>query len=188
MKSLFAAFIFLFAFAKFTDAQTVVVKGLVADSSSREPLVGARVSLTDVAKSTVSKSTSADANGGFVFADVTPGSYQLEITYIGYGRYQRNITIKNAALDLGAILLTVESWQLQQVTVVGQTPPATVNGDTVSYNARSYKTNPNANTEELVRKMPGVTVENGTVTSQGEDVQQVLVDGRNSSDRTLLLH
>jgi hypothetical protein len=51
-------------------------------------------------------------------------------------------------------------------------------GDTAEFNAKAFKTNPNASAEDLVRKMPGIQVENGTVTAQGEQVRRVLVDGR----------
>ncbi|HAP64306.1 MAG TPA: hypothetical protein DCR93_34110, partial [Cytophagales bacterium] len=57
------------------------------------------------------------------------------------------------------------------------------------YNADAYTTMPDATAEELIQKMPGIVVENGSVQAQGEDVQQVLVDGRRffSTDPTLAL-
>ncbi|HRD38097.1 MAG TPA: hypothetical protein PLC65_05660, partial [Bacteroidia bacterium] len=55
---------------------------------------------------------------------------------------------------------------------------ATQNGDTTSYNSKAFKTNKDANAEDLITKMPGVTVVDGKVQAQGEDVKQVLVDGK----------
>ena len=52
-------------------------------------------------------------------------------------------------------------------------------GDTIQYNAGSFKTQPNANVEDLLKKLPGVKVEkDGTVKAQGEEVKKVLVDGK----------
>jgi hypothetical protein len=48
----------------------------------------------------------------------------------------------------------------------------------VEYNAGAFKTNPDATAEDLVTKMPGITVEQGTVKAHGEDVKKVLVDGQ----------
>ncbi len=41
-------------------------------------------------------------------------------------------------------------------------------GDTLQYNADAYKVNPDASGEDLIRKMPGITVENGTVKAGGK--------------------
>src|SRR5204863_8119425 len=57
-------------------------------------------------------------------------------------------------------------------------PPSTQAGDTTQYNAKAFKTNPDANAEDLINKMPGITSQGGQVQAQGENVQQVLVDGK----------
>jgi hypothetical protein len=65
------------------------------------------------------------------------------------------------------------------VTVTGKTPPTQQKGDTTQYNASQFKVNPDATTEDLIKKMPGITVDkDGTVTALGEQVQKVTVDGR----------
>ena len=52
-------------------------------------------------------------------------------------------------------------------------------GDTIQYNAGSFKVQPNASVEQLLKKLPGVKVEkDGTVKAQGETVNKVLVDGK----------
>lgn len=51
-------------------------------------------------------------------------------------------------------------------------------GDTTEINASNFKTNPDASAEDLVKKMPGVTSNNGEVEAQGEKVKRVLIDGK----------
>lgn len=51
-------------------------------------------------------------------------------------------------------------------------------GDTTEFNARAFKTNPDANTEDLIQKMPGVSNADGTLKVNGEEVKRVLVDGK----------
>ena len=69
--------------------------------------------------------------------------------------------------------------QLGGVTVTSKTPPAQQKGDTIQFNASQFKVNPDATVEDLVKKMPGVTVaRDGTVTTQGEQVRKVTIDGR----------
>ena len=79
--------------------------------------------------------------------------------------------------------------QLGEVDIEGSPPPAVQKADTTEFNAGAFKTNPDALAEDLVGKLPGVIVTNGTVTAQGETVQQVLVDGKPffGSDPTLAL-
>ena len=64
------------------------------------------------------------------------------------------------------------------MTVEGTQERVQQNGDTIGYNAKAYKINPDANAEDLISKMPGITSSNGTVKAHGEDVKQVLVDGK----------
>ena len=44
--------------------------------------------------------------------------------------------------------------------------------------ARILNTFADADAEELISKMPGIVVQDGKVQAQGEDVQEVTVDGR----------
>src|SRR5438034_9468033 len=68
---------------------------------------------------------------------------------------------------------------LSEVVVTSEAPPVTLVGDTIQYNAGSFKTSPNANVEDLLKKLPGMKVEkDGTVKAQGEKVNKVLVDGK----------
>ncbi|MCZ8286224.1 MAG: TonB-dependent receptor, partial [Bacteroidia bacterium] len=79
---------------------------------------------------------------------------------------------------MGTISLSQNSTILKEVLVEGKAPLATQNGDTTSFNSSAYKVNKDASAEDLVGKMPGVTVTDGKVQAQGEDVKQVLVDGK----------
>ena len=68
---------------------------------------------------------------------------------------------------------------LDEVVVSDEAPPVTLVNDTLQYNAGSFRTRPNANVEQLLKKLPGVKVErDGTVKAQGEKVDRVLVDGK----------
>ena len=65
------------------------------------------------------------------------------------------------------------------VTVTSKTPPVQQKGDTTQFNASQFKVNPDATVEDLIKKCRGVTVgRDGTVTTQGEQVRKVTIDGR----------
>ena len=90
-----------------------------------------------------------------------------------------SITDSTKNIDLGNIIMNDKTKVLQEVVVTNEAPPVTLIGDTVQYNAGSFKTQPNANVEQLLKKLPGVQVaKDGTVKAQGQTVSKVLVDGK----------
>ena len=78
----------------------------------------------------------------------------------------------------GRIALKEEDIRLGEVEVTGKAPSAVLKEDTVEFNTQAYKINRDASAEQLVEKMPGITIESGTVKAGGEEVKKVLVDKR----------
>ena len=88
-----------------------------------------------------------------------------------------NLTEEQPNLDLGNVYMKVEAKEFEEVVVTQS--PISVKNDTLEYRASSFKTKPNAVVEDLLKKLPGVTVDNdGNVTAQGEQVQRIFVDGK----------
>lgn len=120
----------------------------------------------------------ADTKGFFEVTDLNPGNYTVSFSFTGFDPAEKAITITNASVDLGEVLMFRKLKTLGDVTVVGRTPPARQKGDTTELNASAFKVNPDASAEDLIKKAPGITVENGQVTAQGEQVRRVTIDGR----------
>lgn len=119
-----------------------------------------------------------DDKGKFLINNVKPGDYQLKISYLGFTDFQKQLQITRRGLDLGEIKLVESAYELGQVQVVGQASQAIIKNDTLQFNASSFKTNPDASAEDLTRKVPGIVIENGRIQAQGEDVKEILVDGK----------
>ncbi len=89
------------------------------------------------------------------------------------------ITDANRSADLGNVIVNDKSKVLAEVILAAEAPPVTMINDTIQYNAGSFKVQPNASVEQLLKKLPGVKVEkDGTVKAQGETVNRILVDGK----------
>ncbi len=159
-------------------AQTFSVSGSIKDSKDGQPLTGVILSLFPKDDTTKVQNGITDIDGLFSITDVAPGSYILKTNYIGYAVRTQTVTVVNADVALGNISISAGANTLSGVTVTAEQLRAQQSGDTSSFNANSYKTNPDANAEDLITKMPGVTSENGTVKVNGEQVQKVLVDGK----------
>lgn len=169
----------LISLVSFTSAgQTFKVKGLLVDSTDHSAVIGAYVRLIPVNDTLNTKIVVTDVNGKFEFDEVTSRAYIVKGTFLSYRDYIRKINLTNANIDLGELLFTPDATMLKEVRIQGQAFISTQKGDTTQFNASAFKTNPDATTEELIAKMPGITVTNGTVTAQGQTVQRVLVDGK----------
>jgi hypothetical protein len=152
------------------------ITGSLADAKNKEALIGAHVHLSNIV-SGAAQTAATDIEGAFQFSNLPDGKYLLDITYIGYQPYRRQLELQGASVRLGVLELQ-EGIELQEVQVVEQVLPVQQRGDTVQYNADAYKTMPDASAEDLIGKMPTVVVEDGKVQAQGEEVTQVLVDGK----------
>ncbi|MCC3160515.1 TonB-dependent receptor family protein [Hymenobacter sp. 15J16-1T3B] len=157
------------------------IRGSVADSASGKALREASVSLLAARDSAYLSFTITDGDGRFVLRGVAPGRYVLLLTFLGYRSrlVPLQLTAAAPAAELGTVRLRATSQTLGEVVVAQERAPVSVQGDTVAFNARAFKTQPNAAVEQLLKKLPGVQVDrDGTIRAQGQPVQRVLVDGK----------
>lgn len=125
--------------------------------------------------------TRTDSAGFFRTTLAAPGKYQLTATAEGYERYSSDFTFSdvNESHDLRILyLIQTDTMKMKEVLIVKDAAPVKLKGDTTELSASAFKTNPDATAEDLVTKMPGISMQNGKIQAQGEDVKRVLVDGR----------
>lgn len=171
---------FLCAMSLTGFGQKFSIKGLVSDTLS-SPLPSATVMLLNPKDSSLVNFGISDIKGAFEIKNVSKGSYQLKITFVGYLPYVKNFTTPETGTEvqLGVIKLQTLTKELEALIIKGEKAPVTVKRDTIEFNAGSFKVKANANVEDLLKRMPGMEVESdGTVRAQGEQVQRVTVDGR----------
>ncbi|MFZ1514142.1 MAG: outer membrane beta-barrel protein [Saprospiraceae bacterium] len=166
------------AWTLLTHAQTgPSVNGRITDDQGLA-LPGANVSIVRITDSVVMRSMQTEPDGKFTLPLRRSGSILLKFSYVGYEEKLLKMEVLETALNLGDIVLRSESRTLKEIEIKARAVNVENKGDTTEFNARSYKTNPDANAEDLVTKLPGVVVTDGKVQAQGEDVKQVMVDGR----------
>ena len=172
--SLLALVLLSFSLASFS--QTPVLSGSIRDAENKQPLSGATVKLV---RGTDSLSVVSDKTGTFEFTNlVDTGKYNLVISFLGYELTKREIVWENVTKKLDDIDINREAKTLGGVTVISTPPLTKQKADTTEISASQLKVNPDANSEDLIKKAPGITVENGQVKVGGEQVRKVTVDGR----------
>ncbi|MDQ3072278.1 MAG: TonB-dependent receptor family protein [Bacteroidota bacterium] len=158
-------------------SQVSKITGQVIDSASGHSLAGATVALISLKDSNDWNAALSDSAGFFDLESV-PGVFNFTVYYIGYQGFSKGIRVDAAPVNLGIISMTTDLDTGDNVTITTSRIRVLQNGDTVIYDARAFKTSPDATAEDLLIKMPGMTSENGQMKVNGEDVKKVYVDGK----------
>lgn len=155
------------------------IKGLVADTSGA-PLPFATVMLLDARDSTLVNFSRTGDNGTFTFHNVKNAAYIFKVSYIGSIPHTQAIAASPGEVsDLGTIVLKPISKELMEVVVKTAKAPLWIRGDTIEYDATTFKVPPGSTVEDLLRRLPGITVDaQGAIKAQGMDVRRVYVDGK----------
>jgi len=170
-------FIWLTSFAQKSGS----INGIVFDTIAKQPVVAATITVLQRSDSSLVTFTMTNNRGEFSLTNVPYGDYRLLVTHVNYHNVNKFFTINEAHknVDLANVQVSDKTKVLEEVVVMAEAPPVTLIGDTVQYNAGSFKTKPNSVVEDLLKKMPGIQVEkDGTVKAQGQEVKKVLVDGK----------
>ena len=159
-------------------AQSSIV-GEVREILTQKTLKSAYVSLIDMADSSKRKTVPTDSIGKFTFSGINYGNYSLRVSFLSYQESRQNIIIsKDSIYNVSTIFLEENSQQLNEVKVIGQVAATIQKVDTLQFNAKAYKVNPDANADELMEKLPGAVIDNGKLQIQGDEVKQVMIDGK----------
>lgn len=177
MKGLLVA-PFLVLIALVASAQSSV-SGIVRDSLTNDPLMGARVELLSAADSVV-KSASSEENGNFHFINIPNGSYTLNIYFVGFKAYKNKFVLDTeSSSETFNVLLPLDMTILSAVDINAEPPMVVLKGDTTEFNAGAFTTEPYADADALISQLPGAEIDGeGKLTFQGEEVQRIMVDGK----------
>lgn len=154
------------------------IRGTVTDDNG-EPLIEATVRLLAAKDSAFVKGTTTDINGKFTLRDIKSGSYIIQTSYIGYDNATVNTKVGDSNVNVAPLKMKESSIMLKEAVVKGVKTEIVAKEDTLEYNAGSYKTQPNAVMEDLLKKLPGVEVDSdGKIKAGGKEVTKILVDGK----------
>ncbi len=160
--------------------QDFEVRGSVVDTL-KQPIPGITASLQDISDPNVAVGAITDKQGTFTISVTNAGRYRFLVYSPGFLSFTDtlDLTFRRAGYDLGIIQLSVREFTGDSVVIEAEKPPMLILGDTVVYNVGSFQTRPNAVLEKLLEQLPGVEVnEDGSVTAEGQPVQEIKIDGK----------
>jgi hypothetical protein len=159
--------------------QVASIRGSITDTSEKKGLASAVVMALRQKDSVMVGHTRTDKSGNFLINNLPVGKLLIIVTYPRYADYAANVEVKDSSsvTDLHQIMMILKS-DLLKTFVVNGNAAIRLKGDTTEFKADSFKVQPNASIEDLLKKLPGIQVDqNGKITAQGQTVQRVLVDG-----------
>ena len=157
-------------------AQSSKITAKVIDSETKDGVIGAIVEVVSKSNANYRKHATTGVNGDVAITSLVADDYTMTVQFVGYTTYTKDISVKGTTA-LGTIEL-VEGVAIETVVKEVQALRTSQNGDTVAYNAAAFKVASDADVEGLLKKMPGITISNGSVEAQGEQVKKIFVDGK----------
>ncbi len=177
-----AAGVLLFA-AQAVFASNGRIVGQVFDKKSKEPLIGARVTLLLNGKPS-GQGAISDVSGNFIILNIPPGTYAAKVTYQGYGeQLVKDIKIQTDQIaEVGRLQLVEQAIQGDTIVVVAKELAKVDKHVTTSQkivSAEEIAKLPIRNVTDLLKLQVGVTVYNGQIHVRGGRSEETIyvIDG-----------
>jgi TonB-dependent receptor len=165
-------------FSLYSNAQGKgVISGKITESESNFSLPGATLKLSGT-----NKYTTSDIDGDFEFLDITEGTYQLEITYIGYQKFSKEVKVIAGKNNRVSLVLISGTEELSEIII---TMGDRLRGQAKAINKQKTNQNitnvissdqvgrfPDANIGDALKRIPGITMQN----DQGE-ARNIIIRG-----------
>ena len=162
--------------ASFSQVQ---LTGIVKDSIGI-PLEMANVIALDTVAKRIASFGFTDGKGNFKLDLKANTTYNIKISYIGFKEISKFIKTKESNLSFNYTM--AEDNMLDGISIVSKMP-ITIKGDTIIYNADSFKNGSERKLEDVLKKLPGVEINDaGEIEVEGKKVEKVMIDGKDFFD------
>ncbi|MFT4063044.1 MAG: TonB-dependent receptor [Edaphocola sp.] len=160
-----------------TNSGAPHIGGKLQDTVNLTPTGYASVALIRASDSMLQTFGRSAEDGSFRMSAPDTGRYLLLVAHPSFAIYIDELKAQGANVDLGTIVLTSKKQMLDEV-VVTDAKAIVIKGDTIEYNADSFKTSAFDNVDELLKKLPGIEIgKDGKIKAYGKEVKHMTVDG-----------
>lgn len=157
----------------------IKMQGVVKDSIG-SPLELANVIAINTETNTLDAYAITNDKGRYIMSLNKNAKYKIQVSYLGMKTSEESVTTVETDITkdftlkddnfLDAIELTYEM-------------PVTISGDTIIYNADSFKSGTERKLEDVLKKLPGVEITaDGEIEVEGVRVQKLMIDGKDFFD------
>ncbi len=177
MKAIFLALLSMFVLSRPSHAQKISGQIQQADGA---PAEFATVLLYQALDTTLVKGSISDAGGAYEFENIAAGRYFIKTQLVGAGTGQIPVfEYQGGDKTLETILLQENAQEISTVTVVARRPVVEVRADKTILNVEGNINAQGQNALELLRKAPGVMIDNNdNISMRGKNAVRFQIDGR----------
>ena len=173
IKNIFLFFLFL----SITSYGQVKLEGIVKDSL-KAPLESASLVAIDQKTNNLESYVLTDINGKYKLNLKNNSNYKIQVSYIGLRTINETLDTKEGDILKDFVLRS--DIALDEVIVK---MPVVVRGDTLIYDADSFKNGSERKLEDIIDKLPGVEInESGQIEVEGKVVNKLMVNGKDFFD------
>jgi hypothetical protein len=176
MKNIYYIVLLLIASVSYGQ---IKLEGVVRDSL-KNPLELANVVAINQKTNGLESYGITNEKGEFKLKLTKNETYKIQVSYIGLKTYKDILTAKETNIKKDYTLISDNV--LDEVEVVYKMP-VLVKGDTLIYNADSFKNGSERKLGDILEKLPGVEInENGQIEVEGKVVNKLMVNGKDFFD------
>lgn len=164
----------------FGHSQEMHISGTVFDSTGTKPLKNALAMAIRINDQRLLGFARTDEFGVFVLENIGLDTFSLIIDHPDFDEKTYYIfgNDENTIIKIPSIVMPPKSQEIEEVVIYAYKDPIYYKGDTLVYIADSFQVAEGAIVEDLLKKLPGISVDkDGKITSQGQEISKVLVDG-----------
>ncbi|MCB0533875.1 MAG: TonB-dependent receptor [Saprospiraceae bacterium] len=177
MKPIFLTLFSLFMLGTTSFAQTISGQIQQADG---QPAEFATVLLYNASDTSLAKGSVSDTYGKYEFDNIKAGRYFINANLVGAGKGALAVfDYAGGDKTLETLVLQEKSQELGTVTVVARRPVIEVRADKTILNVEGNINSQGQNALELLRKAPGVVIDNNdNISLRGKNAVRFQIDGR----------
>ena len=172
--------VLLFSLSIFS--QEIKISGIVKDSLNN-PLEFANVVALTKETNKLATYSITNSQGEYQISLEQGNVYTLKISFMGFETRTHDINLSTTKQDIVKnFTLTEDKNQLDEVTITYEMP-VSVKGDTIVYNADTFKNGTEKKLGDILKKLPGVEINaDGQIEVEGKQVKKVMVEGKDFFD------
>lgn len=163
---------------------TAAIEGRIVDSASQAPVSFASIHLYAASSDSLAiANVMSDSLGRFQFSSLAAGRYRLQVLMTGYANAGRWLQVSSQQVtQAGSIVLSPATGNLQDITITAQKRLVKSIPGGYEYNAAASITAAGGTVIELLKNVPGVTVDDkGNIKLRGNAGITVMIDGKNTN-------
>jgi len=178
MSKLYLFLAFLITSVSFS--QSIRFDGFIQDEQ-KNPLEMANIMAVNTATKAMDSYGITNDKGKFQLTLKPNTAYTIKVSYLGMKSKEIAVTTKAENMNQN-IVLDGAGIELEGVEIVREMP-VSIKGDTIVYNADSFKSGTEKKLEDVLKKLPGVEVNaDGEIEVEGKKVSKLMVEGKDFFD------